>query len=82
MDFVRKIHQRIAVLFLHRKLTDRAAKSLLLALLLKHVLGEISGKQQFFSVHQKFALKLLEHDLPSVEIFDEFLREVEQLDAT
>ena len=81
MDFVRKIHQRVSVLFMHRKLAERPAKSLCLALLLKHVLGEISGKVQFSTIHQKFSLKLLEQDLPAVDIFDEFLREVEQLDV-
>ena len=81
VDFVRKIHQRIVVLFMHQKLTERPAKSLCLDLLLKHVLSEISGKVQFSTIHQKFSLKLLEQDLPAVNIFDEFLREVEQLDV-
>ena len=56
---------------------------LCLALLLKHVLSEISGnlKVRFSSIHQKFSLKLLEQNLPAVDIFDEFLREVEQLNV-
>ena len=32
VDFVRKIHQRVSVLFMHRKLAERPAKSLCLAL--------------------------------------------------
>ena len=81
IDFVRKIHQRINIIFLHTKMSDRAAKALFLAILLKHVLVQIAGKQQFSAVHQKFALMLLERDLPNVTIFDDFLREVEQLDV-
>jgi hypothetical protein len=81
VNYVRKIHQRVCVLMMHRKLTERAAKSLFLSsLLLKHVLEQISGKALFSSIHQKFSLMLLEVELPATDIFDLFLADVEQLD--
>ncbi len=56
VDYVRKIHQRVTIIFLRHKMSDRTAKVLFLAILLKHVLGQIAGKQPFSAIHQRFAL--------------------------